>query len=586
MFRSKFCTVNYSFVMTFIMICHLFMFPTVAQAMLPQCESSSSDSNNDGYGWENNSSCVVPGTSAEVETNRPQHPTCSSPAVDPDGDGWGWENDVSCVVSSIQQPDVEEPDVQRPDDEEPDVQRPDVDEPDDQQPDVEEPDVQRPDDEEPDVQRPDDEEPDVQRPDDEEPDVQRPDAEEPDVEQPDPSDVPTDDIVTADTGTSLHCPEYEESSVYRRRPAGQLILNPRMHDWEEQIEFAESGTEVLLQDGVYKLDKPQFAGGNVVFMPNPDITVRSQSGNADKVIIQGSGYPVEHQDIGFMVAADGITIADLTIVDMQNHAISIHPELAADGVLEETYIYNLNIEDIGTQHIKGNRGGITRAAVIACSSIGYTPGGAVGDYNGGIDIHASADVVVRDNYIYNITGDGSGCNVAAPGECPYISAPAIYMNGSSNSIIERNTVVDSWRGISLGLVDGHTGGIVRNNFVYRSRPGNMGISIERTTNAVVEHNTVLVEGSRGPIEVRGGSGHTFRNNLSNAPLWLRDDPADIFTEGNMDRATEAQLIDPDNGPHLKAESTARGAGVKPTVVTDDFDGDVRSGSWDVGADQY
>ena len=160
------------------------------------------------------------------------------------------------------------------------------------------------------------------------------------------------------------------------------------------------------------------------------------------------------------------------------------------------------------------------------------------------------------------------------------------MNGSSNSIIERNTVVDSWRGISLGLVDGHTGGIVRNNFVYRSRPGNMGISIERTTNAVVEHNTVLVEGSRGPIEVRGGSGHTFRNNLSNAPLWLRDDPADIFTEGNMDRATEAQLIDPDNGPHLKAESTARGAGVKPTVVTDDFDGDVRSGSWDVGADQY
>ena len=226
MFRSKFCTVNYSFVMTFIMICHLFMFPTVAQAMLPQCESSSSDSDNDGYGWENNSSCVVPGTSAEVETNRPQHPTCSSPAVDPDGDGWGWENDVSCVVSSIQQPDVEEPDVQRPDDEEPDVQRPDVDEPDDQQPDVEEPDVQRPDDEEPDVQRPDDEEP--------------------DVEQPDPSDVPTDDIVTADTGTSLHCPEYEESSVYRRRPAGQLILNPRMHDWEEQIEFAESGTEVLL----------------------------------------------------------------------------------------------------------------------------------------------------------------------------------------------------------------------------------------------------------------------------------------------------------------------------------------------------
>ena len=406
------------------------------------------------------------------------------------------------------------------------------------------------------------------------------------VQSPVAPSAPVGSTVSRVTTTPPFCPAYTSSSIYRARPTGTVMVNADMPEWEQQIENAPPGSEVLLADGVYMLDKPQSPDANTVFMANEDVTVRSLSGNADAVIIRSHGYPFDRQDIGFMIAADGITIADLTIHSMRDHAISLQPDLVNGGVLNDTHIYNVDAYDIGTQHFKGNSGGISRDAVIACSSIGYTPGAAIGDYNGGIDIHSGDGVIIRDNYLYNITGDGTGCNVAVPDEaCIYISAPAIYMNASSDTIIERNTIVDSFRGISLGLIDGHTGGIVRNNFVYRSVAGDMGISIDKATDSVVEHNTVLVEGYLGPIEVRGGSGHTLSNNLTNLPIRFHNNPVDIFAEGNIEYATDADFETPGQ-PHLRAGSVAIGAGIEPATVVYDIDGDTRLGPWDVGADQF
>ena len=77
------------------------------------CVSSASDPDRDGYGWENNSSCIVTDESADdiqvAVVNDPEHQTgdsagsrdtCVSSASDPDGDGYGWENGLSCIVSA------------------------------------------------------------------------------------------------------------------------------------------------------------------------------------------------------------------------------------------------------------------------------------------------------------------------------------------------------------------------------------------------------------------------------------------------------------------------------------------------------
>lgn len=376
------------------------------------------------------------------------------------------------------------------------------------------------------------------------------------------------------------CPAYEDSALYRSR-ANTIVISPDDSNWELKIENAQANTEILLMDGEYLFDYGS------IFMQEPDITVRSLSGDRDSVRIRGLGF-YQGSNEGFMIAADRITIADLTMHDIRRHAIAMKPGFDEDAILDQTYIYNMNLYDIGTQQIKGADSGENRDAVVACSRIGYTESAVRGDYIGAIGIFEGSDVIVRDNYIYNITGDGTGCNVAAPQEpCNYDTVPAIYMRVSRDSIIERNIVVDSWRAISLGLTNGHVRGIIRNNYIYREGPGDMGISVERSIDTIVEHNTVFVGEYFAPIQVRAGSGHIFRNNLTNAPIHTRDGATNISIEGNgnIDFATVNQLLSPRN-PHLKADSYAIGAGVSPATVTEDIDGQRRINSWDVGADQF
>ena len=79
--------------------------PTPSAPGLPACLSAASDSDGDGFGWENNASCLVANTSAPDTggsnsggTNTGGTIFCESAESDPDGDGWGWENSQSCLV--------------------------------------------------------------------------------------------------------------------------------------------------------------------------------------------------------------------------------------------------------------------------------------------------------------------------------------------------------------------------------------------------------------------------------------------------------------------------------------------------------
>ena len=77
-----------------------------AFAQRPVCSSPSFDSDGDGFGWENNQTCLVnsaaptnnSGNSSTSSTSN--HPACISASSDPDGDGFGFENNRSCRVTS------------------------------------------------------------------------------------------------------------------------------------------------------------------------------------------------------------------------------------------------------------------------------------------------------------------------------------------------------------------------------------------------------------------------------------------------------------------------------------------------------
>ena len=76
----------------------------------PECSSAVVDDNGDGYGWENNQTCVFTANSAPAPAvnsasaapidNPLNFPVCSSAAIDDNGDGYAWENNQTCIVSA------------------------------------------------------------------------------------------------------------------------------------------------------------------------------------------------------------------------------------------------------------------------------------------------------------------------------------------------------------------------------------------------------------------------------------------------------------------------------------------------------
>jgi len=120
-------------------------------------------------------------------------------------------------------------------------------------------------------------------------------------------------VASSSQAASIYCPAYTNSPLYRPRN-NQISVTPA-DNWQSIIEQASANTEILLADGDYYLT--QYA----VTIDQPNITVRGASGNRDAVRIFGRGYGPDGQ--GFMAFEPNITIADLTMSDIRDHAISV-----------------------------------------------------------------------------------------------------------------------------------------------------------------------------------------------------------------------------------------------------------------------
>ena len=66
----------------------------------PTCTSRLSDPDGDGFGWENNKTCIASNLNSPTAVGQlaARHPTCASRLSDPDGDGFGWENNKTCII--------------------------------------------------------------------------------------------------------------------------------------------------------------------------------------------------------------------------------------------------------------------------------------------------------------------------------------------------------------------------------------------------------------------------------------------------------------------------------------------------------
>ena len=360
-----------------------------------------------------------------------------------------------------------------------------------------------------------------------------------------------------------------------------------------QLRTASPDTTLSLADGVYSLASDQSLEVNV-----PRITIRSASGNRESVIIE-RGYN------NISVNADNFTVANLTLRTPRFHNIQVRGE---SGV-RYTKAYNVHLLDAGQQFVKvstgdGTLGQFADNGLVACSLIEYTTYSSGTDitpptYTDGVDILAGKDWVIRDNIFRRIRSK------AGP------AGPAILVwKNAMNTVVQRNLIIDSWRGITLGLDKpdtlsrggsqvfyDHQNGLVENNVILAlHESADAAIENNYAFNSQVFHNTVyynetIKHAVDWSIEYRFlPTTAIIKNNLTNFPIIKRYPfpTRDAILAGNVTDAKvdwfENILAD---DFHLTRNVPAIDNSISITENSEDIDGNARpiGKASDAGADE-
>lgn len=368
-------------------------------------------------------------------------------------------------------------------------------------------------------------------------------------------------------------------------PSGTVVNVSTEAQLQAAVAALTSNTTILIAPGTYTLTNTLYVNGTFA-----NVALRGSSGNADDVVIAGRGmtngnYGNVPYGIWTGGSVQGITIANLTIRDFYYHPIIFN------GGTQSPRVYNVRLVNAGQQFIKSNpdsSGGGVNNGLVEYTVIEYDTTSR-DDYTNGVDVHGGQNWIIRHSLFRNIR--------APQGQ---LAGPAILMwNGSSNSIVDGNTFIDCQREIALGLIarvtpHDHSGGIVRNNFIYRSAAvaGDVAIGVFDSPNTQVLHNSAVLSGTYpNAVEYRfaGSTGVSIANNLFDAAIAARDG-ASASKAGNYTTASAALFVNPAAGDlHLRA-----GAGVaidKVPLVANcatDWDGSNRpsGAAADIGADEF
>jgi hypothetical protein len=365
-------------------------------------------------------------------------------------------------------------------------------------------------------------------------------------------------------------------------PSGLVVKVSTEAQLQSAVRSLASNSTIVLAPGTYRLSNTVLINGSF-----SNVGIRGATSAPDDVVLIGKGMSnasygnVPH---GIWVGGNvrGVTIANLTVRDVYYHPIIFNAGTQAP------HVFNVRLIDAGQQFIKANpdgTGGGVDNGIVEYSVFEYTKT-AKDDYTNGVDVHAGRNWIVRHNLFRSIR--------APAGQ---LAGPAVLIwNGSSGTTVEGNTFLNCQREIALGLIErtpyDHSGGVVRNNFIYRdaSVAGDAAIGVFDSPDTIVAHNSILVSGGYpSPIEYRfaGSVGVAVVNNLLDGAILARDG-ASGSTSGNFTTARPALFRDPPSGDlHLRPTAVAVIGKGSTFVIADDWDGEgrVTGAASDIGADE-
>jgi len=335
---------------------------------------------------------------------------------------------------------------------------------------------------------------------------------------------------------------------------------------------------ILITDGTYQV----ASADSYPYLTASNVVIRSQSGNRDAVILTGGGMRDINNETenGIGLQGNNVTIADLTIKEVANHAISVNGD--------NLYVHNVKIENTFQQMLKGTGAGDgADNGRVQCSLFEYTAGVGPQFYIGGIDVHKGNNWQVSDNIFKNI---------ASPSVTNAEHA-IHFWRASGNNTIERNIITACDRGIGFGLGNdvnnGNTGGIIRNNIIYNNGSGlfdDVGIGLEYSPDTKVYNNTINVV-YQNAIEYRfsATTNVAIANNLTNKSISTRDG-AQASLQKNFTNAQSSWFVNLSSGDlRLNSDySELVNQGIYLSEVEEDIDQTPRpqGNSFDIGAYEY
>jgi hypothetical protein len=370
------------------------------------------------------------------------------------------------------------------------------------------------------------------------------------------------------------------------RPTGEMIRVTTAEELYAAAEHVRPGGTILVTEGFYDIPRP-------LEIKTDRVTLRGESVRRERVILDAGN----HGELLRITACTGVTVADLTVQNVQWNGIKINSET---GVQKLT-IYHCLLHNIWQRAIKGvkvpekDREKVRPTGFRIQYCLFYndhpkryaddpadTEQNFRGNYIGGIDTMWPRDWVISDNVFVGIHG--------RTGEC----RGAVFLwHEVENCVVERNMMIDCDSGICLGNsslpadVKIHcTGCIVRNNFVTRC-PEN-GILADYTRDCKILNNTIWDPASRQGRLIRlvhNNDGLVVANNLVCGPPIRVESPSKIVFRNNLEKDISPALMDPATG-NLRLTERATEAidrAVPFPEVRDDIDGKPRGQKPDIGA---
>jgi hypothetical protein len=370
--------------------------------------------------------------------------------------------------------------------------------------------------------------------------------------------------------------------------SGAIVDVSTVAQLQSAVAGLTSGMTIRIAPGRYPLTQELRIRNGV-----QQVAIVGATGNRDDVVIVGTGMKTPGVNIALKVEnAQDVRIADLSIGEAYWHPIQLQGEAGAERI----HLSNVRVFDAGQQFIKSTvdpqaPNGVDDS-IVERSLLEYTVIGPDHGYTEGIDVHHGANWIIRHNLFRNI-------RVPATAQDKY--RPAILMwSGSRNTVVYGNTFINCERGIIFGLgpqapyANGHAGGAIYNNFIYRNEPvhADAGISLWDSPGTRVYHNTVIQNGTYpNAIEYRFASttGVEIINNLTDGAIARRDN-AQAVVASNYALATPGFFVNAPAGDlHLVPSATqAIDKGASLPSVLDDWDGEPRPNGTaaDLGADEH